>query len=769
MALLRRRKQRPDHDEAVAPETSPEEDTLTAYDAYGRPVTLARSEYRERVLPAALRNAWDQPAALYSVIVQALRDGFTVDLLDASDQLLAIDPDAERAATARGIVLLKCGELDAAEGVLRGYLDQHGPSGVILTNLAKVDAERGDGTRAWETLRQALRADPNLENGLLWWIALARETGGDEAYQAALEDIASVPGSWRPQLWLARNRLERGDTAEALVLYRDVLARAGDQSDALLMVSGDLGNAGRVNEVLDLVLPRYVPDQHAVNVGFNLVNACIQAGRRADGEALVHSIGLLNAPHVRSQLASFARTFDEMRARELGPPVPTPAGAPPAIIEVPRPLWHTYLSRPDWLLPADVGRGGRVAILTVADGSTQHRDVARAFPLMVADRLLFTTDAQPFAILPVVRGVGPAVPGQPWPTTELLNLGRSGKDRMDYVVSTSIAMGEGSAHVLLELWDVASGARADELSDEVAFDGVGPGLVEVGRRLVEKLPDLGKLTRAGSEHALVPGGALLDGYASAYDQLLTMSLAREGLIDAQRVYGRRDMLEGLLNLSLHDRDALLPKLLFLCGLELDRGCGSEIYLEFRTAALAMADAEKDPASDAYAMTSLAYRLFGLDEAFAARRVEVAAAGRTEVAAWLGGGGQPAETQPESQPAESHPVQAQPAEAYPEEAYTAEGHPAEAYPAEAYPAEGQPAEGQPAEAHPEEAYPAEAYPAEAHPAEAHPEEAYSADAYPEEAHYSEGEFSASPPAEGYPAESYPEAEEREGGAPEPESP
>jgi hypothetical protein len=205
---------------------------------------------------------------------------------------------------------------------------------------------------------------------------------------------------------------------------------------------------------------------------------------------------------------------------------------------------------------------------------------------------------------------------------------------MDYVVSTSIAVGEGAAHLQLDLWDVASGERAEELTDKVPLDGVAPALLEFERRLSEKLPELGKLTRAEPEHQLVPGGQLLDRYGPVYDGLLMLSLAREGLIDPQRVYGRRDLLEDLLNLSLYDRDALLPKLLFLCGLELDRGSGSPIHQEFRTVALAMAEAERDPASDAYAMTSLAYRMFGLDEAFAARRVEVAAAGRTDVAAWL---------------------------------------------------------------------------------------------------------------------------------------
>src|SRR5438552_8051098 len=176
MALLRRRKKEgPPGEEATseAVQAPAPEERLTAYDAYGRAVSLTREEYRAQVLPATVRKNWDNPPGLYSAIVQGLRDDFAADLLDASERLVEIDPDPERATTARGIVLMKTGDLDGAEEVLRRYHGQHDPSGVILTNLAKVAAERDDHARAHDLLSEALRVDPNLENGLLWWAALA--------------------------------------------------------------------------------------------------------------------------------------------------------------------------------------------------------------------------------------------------------------------------------------------------------------------------------------------------------------------------------------------------------------------------------------------------------------------------------------------------------------------------------------------------------------------------------------------------------------------
>jgi tetratricopeptide (TPR) repeat protein len=645
MALLRRHKKTPTPVDELPVEPEPEQ-RLTAYDAYGRAVSLTRDEYRTRVLPATLRKNWDNPPGLYGAIVQGLRDEFAEDLLDASAHLVEIDPDPERATTARGIVLMKTGDLDGADEVLRRYHGQHDPSGVILTNLAKVAAERGDHARANELLSEALQVDPNLENGLLWWAALARERGGEEAYLEALDAIAEVQGSWRPQLWLARHRLDEGDLTAALGLYNQVLELAADQSDALLMISGDLGNAGYVDQVLELVMPRYVPERHALSVGFNLLNATVQANRRPEGEALLHRIGLLNAPHARDQVAAFGRSLDELKAAELGPPQATEPEAAPTIVDVPRPLWHTYLGRPDWLLPA-APRRATVGILTLADAAGEERigggpepattvgGLARSLPLALAEALLYSTDAEAMAIIPVVRGLGPVVPAQGWPPEDVIDLGRTEGAELDYMVTGSVAQSETATSVRLELWDIERGEAVDSLAKETTAEDAGTALLDLGQQLVGRLVNEGKASAVAEQtHYALPAGALLDGYLMACDELFAMTLAGEGLTDPDRLYGERDILNHLLNLSLANRQVLLPKLAFLAGLVLNRARGSALYQEFRAPAVAMADAEKDPTTDAFAVTAVAYQLFDRADALDARIRQLAEQGRQPVADWL---------------------------------------------------------------------------------------------------------------------------------------
>jgi hypothetical protein len=132
----------------------------------------------------------------------------------------------------------------------------------------------------------------------------------------------------------------------------------------------------------------------------------------------------------------------------------------------------------------------------------------------------------------------------------------------------------------------------------------------------------------------VPTGALLDGYLAVDDELFALTLAGEGLTDPERLYGERDILNHMLALSLANRQVLLPKLVFLAGLVLNRARGSSIYQEFRTTALAMADAEKDPATDSFAATAVAYHVFERGDALEARKRQLTEAGRQPVADWL---------------------------------------------------------------------------------------------------------------------------------------
>ncbi|MBS1132062.1 MAG: hypothetical protein H6R16_3064, partial [Proteobacteria bacterium] len=183
LSALSGKKVPPTASSPVAPIAStfgPKEGLITVYDAYGREIKITRNEWRDKVFLPNLQQKWNEAGELYNLIISGLNDGFAADLLPATERLLEIDDIPERSHTIRGIVLMKNGLLDAAEDVLRAGMVKAGETATLLTNLAKVFAERGNQARADETLWQAVQADPNMDNGLLWWAAIQRDRGGED-------------------------------------------------------------------------------------------------------------------------------------------------------------------------------------------------------------------------------------------------------------------------------------------------------------------------------------------------------------------------------------------------------------------------------------------------------------------------------------------------------------------------------------------------------------------------------------------------------------
>ncbi len=178
----------------------------------------------------------------------------------------------------------------------------------MATNLAKVYDEQGRQHESRTTLRRALSIDPNQDNGLEWFAAIAREEGGDEAFLAAMRDIAKEPGSWRAQLWIARDFLEHDDVQSAIPIYKQVLSSADVAEDGIMMISGDLGNNGYIEEIIDLFLPLFDVHAHGIQAGLNLVQACIESHRKHDGLRICDELLSLNRYDLK-------QIIDERRAQ----------------------------------------------------------------------------------------------------------------------------------------------------------------------------------------------------------------------------------------------------------------------------------------------------------------------------------------------------------------------------------------------------------------------------------------------------------------------
>jgi tetratricopeptide (TPR) repeat protein len=291
-------------------------DAIAAYDDHGRQVMVPRAEWRDKVLHPQLKQHWNVPDALHGTIQSALSDGFAPELMTAAARLVEIDDLPERSHAAHGIVLLESGRLDEAEAVLQAGIRLVGETAALLTNLAKVTHDRGDPAGTSDLLRRAVRLDPNFEHALNGWLAVERERAGEAGFLEALREACGMPHSWRARLALARHHLAAGDLPAAREQYTAVLAAADVDGGALMTMSSDLGRHGHTGLIVTLVGPVYEPSKHGPQAGFNLLRACLETERVAEGEALLARLRPLAPPPFTRHLDEFQRAFRQLHSSE---------------------------------------------------------------------------------------------------------------------------------------------------------------------------------------------------------------------------------------------------------------------------------------------------------------------------------------------------------------------------------------------------------------------------------------------------------------------
>jgi tetratricopeptide (TPR) repeat protein len=529
-----------------APVRRPDE-LITVFDGRGRELKIKRADWVSGVLGPNLEKHRDNADALYAAIVQALDDDFVEQVQEAARRLVEVDGESERSLVVGAIVKMKLGDLDGARSDLQRSLNKHGDSGYVFTNLAKVEEEAGDKVQSRATLRRGLTLDPNQDNGLLWWAALAREEGGETRYQAALEEIAAIPGAWRPQLWLARERLARGDRPGALALYERVLSSGSGDAGVLMMVTGDLGNAGALEDLIRLAVPVYKPEVHGPPAGLNIVQALKQLGRIDEARATVRRLQAMPWPPFAARLA-------ELEAELVDASLPRADESVPRVTAVnfDTPPWTRGLFEPTWLLPEPAEDAALVAFSTLAHQvnddvrSVQVRKaddlgrLTRALPLYLAESLLLKHRVRVRCTLLAAEGKGPAVFGQQLGRELLESWLPAAPARRVVVTGTLVGAG-----VQFSLWEAGTGEAPAILSVAGPLEDVGALAARAEKALVAALAERAILSTDARPPPFyrTPPPELMGGYVSGLEQLFFQLLVANEVVTADSIWNERGYFE----------------------------------------------------------------------------------------------------------------------------------------------------------------------------------------------------------------------------------
>jgi tetratricopeptide (TPR) repeat protein len=597
------------HDTQVLPAThknpSTDPNMIRVFDAYGRELFISRDDWRNNVLLANLKKAWDKPDDLYNMIARALNDGFRADIIDATQHLYEIDPIPVRRALIWGIVLREEGRLDEAENVFRTYLQTHGDDGVILTNLAKVESKRNHQPEAEEMLWRAIELDPNQENGLTWYIAIHRERAGEEAAISAMQKVAALPKSWRAQMWLARAALAARNLDQATALYHQALDRAGTPTpgDLLMQLSGDLGNHGHLPELVSMTAPRYDAKFHGIAVGNNLIKANIDLGQIDEARRLLDELYAQNRPDWKQTLTHWDT---ELAKARLSSPGAQPPELQFTMLTVEGPVWlkpdgpaadlfaapasHTA----DGISVAFLGSCAEIATNSkrpehqLADGPGR---MSRSLPLYLAEQLALGSNARVQTLIPWVLGERPAfvLSGVPWTDDDAAVKARidnphddDGKYKSDYVVAVNLKATGEPWSVELRLIRTIDAKLLGSVTATWHSDNPAASLPTLSLELLDLIAKEAEVTlHAQPAIYQAPLGPQFTWYLLRLEQLLAVRCASMENMPHGFLSGERAIIDGNLQLCLDNRNNTSLRILLAQSLATMKKVRPDILPEFR--------------------------------------------------------------------------------------------------------------------------------------------------------------------------------------------
>ena len=534
-------------------------DTIQLFDKYGREFQITREQWRTEVLPKNIQSHWNDADALYGDVLQAIQDGFAAEAADGLARLAELEPASARSMTARGFVMMQEGRLDEAQRLLEEATAKHPDDAATWNNLAKVYDRRGDAKRVEATLWRALQADPNMENSLGWYEAIARESGGANAAAEALQRVTQLPNSWRARTALARHRLDARDLEGASKLHREALDMVRGQvpADILMTITGDLGRRGYLKNLLEIGTEHFDIDRHGMTVANNLIKAYLDTGQSKQARALVERLFAFNRPDWKPTLSHWD---SEILKAEAARNAPVGDKVEMAMYVIEGPVWAHPQSPVARLFPPPP----KDAPLVVFIGSTaetpnapatpqvqladQAGRLSRILPLYLAERAQMQCGARVRGLFPWMDnalGGSFIVTTTPVPDDAALQRARSGANA-DFVVVTHVDAKSDVLTGIMRVLRASDGKCVFEHRVNATHDRpdvIAAALSIEVQKALRQYAGLGEYTAPGY---LPPAPPHLVSYLLRLEQLLALRCARS----PEALHGVREILDGNLHLAL---------------------------------------------------------------------------------------------------------------------------------------------------------------------------------------------------------------------------
>lgn len=542
---------------------------ITCYDSYGREMQITKYDWIKKVLPGQIKKEWNNPDGLYNVIYQSFNDEIYHEVLKSCIQLVNIDENVERSTTMLGICYHKLNKLRKAKNLYELYIKKYGETGNILVNYAKIFYELNQNDKGFEILKKALYLDPNLDNGLLWWASIHNAKGGIDLYLESLKEISKIENSWRPQLWLARYQLEQKNIQLAMDYYLNVPEEVFSDGNLLMMISGDLGNNGYINEIIDFVLPKYKPELHGYDAANNILNAFLNLERFKEGFEFIQLLQNQEWPHIKKSLLFYEKKFEELKIKESNSNNGTISKNEIIATVLNRPIWYYGLNSPPWIKSMKEKTNKNIYLIPFSARTETNSEelqtedfsgiLSRSIPLFLLENIFFNSTFNADILVLVKENAGPILFGKEVELEYLQNIQDKSDKFIDYFITGFIENQNDKYHISVSLFDMTLNKKINIVTKyEITESNITTCMEEIIIKTNSIIENL---------NIEVPNNDFqYDSYLRATNNCLLFTLIQNNYIPYSSVWGEISIFDNMINQILNNKTELNPKIQLVSSL-----------------------------------------------------------------------------------------------------------------------------------------------------------------------------------------------------------
>ncbi|MBE6051474.1 MAG: hypothetical protein E7214_12710 [Clostridium sp.] len=593
-----------------------EEKMIEFIDSNGKRDKMPVSKWREEVIPSKLKNAWDKPAELYDEILESIEGGFAEDVVEAAEHLREIDDIKERGATICAIAYMSISDFANAEKVLMRYIEEFGKTGIILTNLAKVYDSKGEKDKVLDTLWEGLNLEPNQDNGVAWYLAIHKESEGQEGYISALNKIAAIDGSWYANLLIAREFIIKKEIEEAKKIYTKVLEKHSTNSNVLITISSDLGQAGYIDEMISLIEPLFNINVHLPQVGLNLLNGYYINKKWKEGEELIRNLMVVPDPRLRDYLVHMMNEFEKIRR------IPEVEGKGEDVkinlVTLKEPVWYYALKEPKWLIK-EKENAKNIAIIPYVDltkdvpieGEVKNEDgvgtLTRTLPLYLSELINFKSEFACKVEIPYAEGFGPVVTTEDYTKDALKEI--CGQVKADKLITGNIRVKDTTMIITTYVYD----SEKDDIK-KIIYDCDEECFGEDFNDMVNDInSQLGKVINDECYYDLPSNDDVLV-YLSSLGQHLTQTFVYTKHLDRNVLWAENDMFNWYFNMALSNPDNEIPMIMLASAIAKSKDYGSNMYKTVKKQAVGLFKSRTDNVT-VKALMAFIYKLYDMEDEY----------------------------------------------------------------------------------------------------------------------------------------------------------